>query len=346
MIAPRVPWRRLLLLLPLPLAAVLLAWLPGFAVAQPAAREARVFDVELIVFRPLAPAHLDERQWLEAARELAREAAGGGSAADGAGVGGSAPGDAMAGEAGDAAPYGGTGAMAADGRDAPRGADAWPGPVEGDIVGRGAGRDVSPVPADVADAVLPPLTPQPDWRAPLPEHPAELHPDTFELTDVARRLRLSAGYRPMLHRRWRQFAFPRDTASDLPLEVVVDDLHLTGTVRVAVERRLHLALDLTLAPVQGGIPYRLAQSRVMLSEELHYIDHPAFGVLCRITRAEFPENYPDHVLPGELLAATALLAPPAERIRPLPRPEDPAPATTPNTTPGKEEGGGRGGAGR
>ena len=71
-----------------------------------------------------------------------------------------------------------------------------------------------------------------------------------------------------------------------------------GTVRVYLSRFLHVNLDLTLQDgAPGALPtsdtelnelslaprYRLVTQRQVRSGELHYFDHPAFGVLVRIT---------------------------------------------------------------
>ncbi len=83
---------------------------------------------------------------------------------------------------------------------------------------------------------------------------------------------------------------------------------LEGTVRLVLSRYLHLEPDLryytgeTTQPVQqaGGdsafysmtlqpVVYRLEQSRRLRSGELHYFDHPAFGILARVTPYQPPK---------------------------------------------------------
>jgi len=91
-----------------------------------------------------------------------------------------------------------------------------------------------------------------------------------------------------------------------------------GAVTVSVERYLHAKVDLlyrrplpmqdpTLPPdapttleLRG---FRLQTSRRMRSQELHYIDHPLFGVLVMVTPFELPQ--PEPVQP-ELPTATPL----------------------------------------
>jgi hypothetical protein len=81
---------------------------------------------------------------------------------------------------------------------------------------------------------------------------------------------------------------------------VLGVLNPRGTIRVHLSRFLHITLDLTyeadgasssgLSAGGDGLDelalrprYRLAATRSARSGELHYFDHPAFGVLVRIT---------------------------------------------------------------
>lgn len=121
----------------------------------------------------------------------------------------------------------------------------------------------------------------------------------LSLNRVRSTLRRSARYRPLLHAGWRQPGLSRNAArpahigprlaaagngSDLPV--------VRGTVKVSVARYLHVELDLLYrlsgadaAAAPEGTPtwFRLESERRMRSRELHYVDHPLFGVLMRIT---------------------------------------------------------------
>lgn len=84
---------------------------------------------------------------------------------------------------------------------------------------------------------------------------------------------------------------------------------LEGTVRLYRERYLHLNADLRhFRPTSGVMPgldaageeplevprptrFRLLESRRMRSKELHYLDHPLFGLLVQVTPYE-PEEIP------------------------------------------------------
>ncbi len=111
----------------------------------------------------------------------------------------------------------------------------------------------------------------------------------------------SSRYRPLAHIGWRQFVLDRNLAQ--AFEIPVDNAkgsYVDGTVRVAVERYLHLNLDLQLHPANQeitnqtiGLDYqppeiRLTESRRMRSKEVHYFDNPRFGVIALITPYEPP----------------------------------------------------------
>ncbi|MDT8387581.1 MAG: CsiV family protein [Thiogranum sp.] len=109
-------------------------------------------------------------------------------------------------------------------------------------------------------------------------------------------LRSSAGYRPLVHMAWRQEVPDRRSAT--PLRLPVERLRegtafIDGSATVAVERYLHLTLDLTLRadsikPRDQSLfeepeMYPLVETRRMRSGDIHYFDNPRFGVLALIT---------------------------------------------------------------
>ncbi|TCK18385.1 peptidoglycan-binding protein CsiV [Thiogranum longum] len=108
-------------------------------------------------------------------------------------------------------------------------------------------------------------------------------------------LKRSANYRPLRHIAWRQTVLDRKRAQAIELPPGGNQFSTTveGTVRVAVERYLHLYLDLQLIDKtlviktdfsDNELPeFRLKEHRRMRSKELHYFDHPKFGVIALIT---------------------------------------------------------------
>jgi hypothetical protein len=125
---------------------------------------------------------------------------------------------------------------------------------------------------------------------------------SFHLLAERNALAGSAGYRPLAYLAWRQPVLDRSQAQ--PLQIPVSGsragAYVDGTVKVAVERYLHLYLDLQLhlpdSAVRSGdsaarveLPeIRLNEQRRMRSKELHYFDNPRFGVIALITPVEQP----------------------------------------------------------
>ncbi len=95
-----------------------------------------------------------------------------------------------------------------------------------------------------------------------------------------------------------QPGLPEDRAKPFDL-ALLGVTNPRGNVRVYLSRFLHVSLDLSYqdgtgvtAPEPAGnelreiaLPprYRLTTERQTRSGELHYFDHPAFGVLVRVT---------------------------------------------------------------
>lgn len=105
---------------------------------------------------------------------------------------------------------------------------------------------------------------------------------------AVQRLRSSARYRPLLHVGWVQ---PLDHA-DRGAAVHVfsgmagarDDSMspslIDGTIAVRRGRYLHADIDLVY---KKDVVARLTHSRRLRSKELHYIDHPLFGVILSVS---------------------------------------------------------------
>jgi hypothetical protein len=116
------------------------------------------------------------------------------------------------------------------------------------------------------------------------------------LTAVADALQRSNHYRPLVHLHWRQAVQAPAAAQAIDLEELLGAAsrqttpRVEGSLRLSVARYLHLETDLRLITGERSYledtpttAYRLQQSRRMRSGELHYIDHPRFGVLALIT---------------------------------------------------------------
>jgi len=140
---------------------------------------------------------------------------------------------------------------------------------------------------------------------PAPAGPARtidwLPESSYRLVAERNALGHSSRYRPLAYFAWRQSVLDRNQAQPVELSSKSEPkngAYVDGTVRVAVERYLHLYLDLKLhIPVNNeqlelmeyDIPeFRLAEHRRMRSKEIHYFDNPRFGVIALITAYEKP----------------------------------------------------------
>ena len=130
-------------------------------------------------------------------------------------------------------------------------------------------------------------------------------PSELSLSAVRNRLRRSAHYRPFLHAGWRLRGLPRSVARPAHVSPSLDDSSagaaggvagerptVHGTVTVSLARYLQVDVDLLYSRPAGGqaaapntapTRFRLVSKRRMRSGELHYIDHPLFGVLILLT---------------------------------------------------------------
>ena len=149
-----------------------------------------------------------------------------------------------------------------------------------------------------------------ELTVPIGDEPGGGVPHAFRLLDRSElslngawdALRRSARHRPLLHAGWRlpgvRPGAARPAHLDASLAVPAGGgsgggpPSVRGTVKVSLVRYLQVEIDLLYSrfaagavAASDGTParFRLEAQRRMRSGELHYIDHPLFGVLLRIT---------------------------------------------------------------
>ncbi|MDX1513929.1 MAG: CsiV family protein [Gammaproteobacteria bacterium] len=118
-----------------------------------------------------------------------------------------------------------------------------------------------------------------------------LGPSQYSLRDTFGGLRASRTYRPLLHHVWRQPGLSQRRARWVHLYVPPESVggfapaapRIDGTLRVYLSRYLHADADILYQREGVETPFRLQTSRRMRSGELHYLDHPLFGVLILVT---------------------------------------------------------------
>jgi hypothetical protein len=153
----------------------------------------------------------------------------------------------------------------------------------------------APVPVPQPDAPVGLGLPPSPFQDPLAIH--ILPPERLELGNEYRRLENLSAYRPLVHAAWIQPGLPDEQTKPFDL-ASIGVLNPSGTIRVYVSRFLHIVLDLTyrdgtsaasrasadeLTELHFAPRYRLVTERQARSGELHYFDHPAFGVLVKVT---------------------------------------------------------------
>jgi hypothetical protein len=162
----------------------------------------------------------------------------------------------------------------------------------------------------------PPAAPQPTTPEQV-EQQRLLH--EFELQDQARLVGNRSRYLVVAHVAWIQPGYAADDAIAFPLAKIAGaQSGLEGDLTLYLSRYLHMQFNLTIseyedspannseipgdrlvlgpmAAIQDAMPampvYRIDEKRRMRSGELHYIDHPKFGVLTRVSKVD-PEMLP------------------------------------------------------
>jgi len=117
-------------------------------------------------------------------------------------------------------------------------------------------------------------------------------------------LRASADYAPLVAAAWRQPSYgvagarrvyladvPRTLPDQDPLEPVVqDNPRVEGAVTVKIARLMHVDVDFIFE--HRGSWVRLAESRNVKLRQVHYFDHPLFGVIVQVTPYALPNEDP------------------------------------------------------
>lgn len=95
-------------------------------------------------------------------------------------------------------------------------------------------------------------------------------------------LRRSQSFRPLLHLAWIQ---PADPGRINPPYHVGNGETVEGTVSLERSEHLYAIVDMEYRAADGKV-HRLREKRQLKFNEIHYLDHPAFGVLVRISPHE------------------------------------------------------------
>ena len=149
----------------------------------------------------------------------------------------------------------------------------------------------------------------------------------YSMDKIYARLERLDSYDPLMHVGWTQTVYAKDETSPIDLSTLGKvPPALDGTATLYLGRFLHLVMDLQLAAdepknndssdvatersplvVYGdnrvgsdldnialsaqnrSVHYRISEDRKVRRKELHYFDHPKFGVIARTIREEIVE---------------------------------------------------------
>jgi hypothetical protein len=147
-----------------------------------------------------------------------------------------------------------------------------------------------------------------------------LEPEELQLNDAYGTVSRLSAYEPLLHGGWVQEGLPEDQAHPFDLSYL-GAYNPRGTVQLYLSRFLHVTLNLEFQPpgaasagsfvaspfglneVVVQARYSLLDQRRLRSGELHYIDHPLFGVLVLVTPAPDAPQGEDSDAAGQTPAA-------------------------------------------
>ena len=125
----------------------------------------------------------------------------------------------------------------------------------------------------------------------------ELSQSHYSLNGVRNGMERSGNYSVLFHRAWRQLAHNKARAVAYPLHSIAANGRdsIEGSVTLVRERFLHLEVNALLMPALDGTGFtysdaatstplfELREKRRIRTKELHYFDHPRFGMIARVT---------------------------------------------------------------
>ncbi|MBE0470307.1 MAG: hypothetical protein IBX55_12475 [Methyloprofundus sp.] len=99
------------------------------------------------------------------------------------------------------------------------------------------------------------------------------------------RLSRAGNYRPFYYNSW-QMQVNSDQLS-LPIHILSSEQNLQGWIKIQRGSLLHVVADLEYLPSHSGesegLIYRIAEKRRVLLNEVHFLDHPYFGALVKVS---------------------------------------------------------------
>lgn len=130
--------------------------------------------------------------------------------------------------------------------------------------------------------------------------------EQWQLADVVERINDSRDFQLLIYQVWQQDGVLFDETEPFVLPTIDDNEgSLEGTATLSLSRFLHLLVEIDWLPREKDegfplypgfasltakpTPYSIKESRLMQRGDIHYFDHPMFGVVALITRVEEAE---------------------------------------------------------
>jgi len=117
---------------------------------------------------------------------------------------------------------------------------------------------------------------------------ASVQPGTKTMNSNYSRLSRADSYRPFYYESWRVQV--KSNQVSLPIHISSGAQNLEGWVKIQRGSLLHVVADLEYSPVHydefEGLIYRIAEKRRVLLNEVHFLDHPYFGALVKVSPVE------------------------------------------------------------
>ena len=108
------------------------------------------------------------------------------------------------------------------------------------------------------------------------------------LQNIYNRLRRAGGYQPFSYQSWR--APVKSDRISLPINITDEAENLHGWLKIQRGNLLHVLADIEFGPTEtiegDALFYRIIEKRRVMLNEVHYLDHPFFGVLLKLSLVE------------------------------------------------------------
>ncbi len=116
-------------------------------------------------------------------------------------------------------------------------------------------------------------------------HYASVQPGTKTMNYEYSRLSRARSYHAFYYESW-QIEVRSDQVS-LPIHVSSSTQNLEGWIKIQRGNLLHVVTDVEYSPSHTdeseGLIYRIAEKRRVLLNEVHFLDHPYFGALVKVS---------------------------------------------------------------